>query len=299
MPLAGLITMTTSVLPHSAISPTAKLVAYLRSLTDIPYSRAISLACDAEAAFAEIVGDDPRSFSWLAPMLELRYRSIDRLMTLHGSSRIVELAAGLSPRGLIATNDPSIQVLETDLPGIISEKSGIALVLFAASGAARQNLRWMPVNATSRHDFQQIDEYFPEGPVTVISEGLFPYLSHDEKRAVGFNIRKLLRDRKGVWITPDLSSCDRIRRLLEIDPDVGRVVRAVSGHVGRDLLTNSFLTDDAAQACFGGMGFSMERFRQSDLVGNLSSLGRIEVDRKKVDVLMSHGSVWVLRDGRS
>src|SRR5579862_9381945 len=104
------------------ISPTAKLVAYMRSLSDIPYSSEIANLCAAESAVQEFYGSERLWLQKRIPLAELRFKSLTSLLVDSGVDQIVELASGLSPRGLILTENPAITFIETDLPEILEEK---------------------------------------------------------------------------------------------------------------------------------------------------------------------------------
>ncbi len=277
---------------HSNISPTAKLVAYLRTFTDIPYSIEIAHACDAQKVFEEMVGENPQDFLWVAPMIEMRYKSIEAISQEYDSRNVVELASGVSPRGLVWSDDIYCTFLETDLPEMLVEKIKMTGKILA--GKARGNLQLLSVNAVNDRDFRGIDAFFDEGPIMVLNEGLLPYLDHEEKNKVAQNILRLLKKRGGVWITPDVSSNDRIKELAQLDPKIGQVIQTISGRTGRDLQNNSFGSMEEAERFFTNIGFKLTKFNQRDLVPKISSLDKVEVDKKKLDAMTEHGSVWVM-----
>jgi hypothetical protein len=93
---------------HEAISPTAKFVAFVRAFTDIPYAHEIAEESGAEQAFQELARQSIESFSQLIPFWEARYKATDRIIQLRGITQILEIAAGLSPRGLAMTVNPRV-----------------------------------------------------------------------------------------------------------------------------------------------------------------------------------------------
>src|SRR5690349_5790567 len=109
-------------------------LAFLRIFSDIAYASDIA----TEANIEDIQQ---------APRFEQRYKSVTNLIRQRGTSQILELAAGLSSRGLFMTNDPTINYIETDLRKVIREKERVVENLLDKVGSARPNLRFMEVNA--------------------------------------------------------------------------------------------------------------------------------------------------------
>jgi O-methyltransferase involved in polyketide biosynthesis len=278
---------------HNKISPTAKLVAYLRTFTDIPYSDEIAKACNASETFAQIVGNNPEDFLWTAPMIELRYKSIDAVLEDHDAANIIELASGVSPRGLIWTRDPSCHFLETDLSEILSEK--IAITTRILGEESRRNLRWLRVDATNQEQVLAAEEAFNRGPIAIINEGLLPYLTHAEKAVVGRNILRLLKERSGsVWITTDVSGNDRLKDLVAADPKMGQVLQTIAGLTGRDIRSNYFASLEEGEQFFRDIGFKVRKWSQRELVTPLASLERVDVDPKKLEIMLGRSQVWAL-----
>lgn len=277
---------------HKRISPTAKLVAYLRTFTDIPYSSEIALASDAQQTFEELVGGASQDFLWLAPVIEMRYKSVDAILKLYGFQNIMELASGVSPRGLIWSKSDTCTFLETDLPDILAEKRFIVSDILG--GSVRKGLRLMPVNVVCDDQIRDAAGVLGDGPMAIVNEGLLPYLSITEKAKVACSIHGLLKERGGVWVTPDISSNERIKQLIALDPKVGEVMRVISGRTGRDLQNNAFTSMAAAEEFFVDIGFNLKRWHQHDLVPHLTAFDRVEVDQRKLDVMINHSKVWVL-----
>ena len=102
-----------------------------------------------------------------------RHVMIDRLAAASGCAQVLELAAGLSRRGVTMSADPGLRYVEVDLPAMIAHKQ--RLLRKSARGreiAARPNLVLHPADATTL----AFDEVLAPGPVCVIAEGLLVYL---------------------------------------------------------------------------------------------------------------------------
>ena len=109
----------------SSISPTAKLVAYFREFTDIPCAKDVARLIDAKTVTETLCPDsgmldDLKKF--VTPAIEARYKSMISAIKRTGIQQVLELASGLSFRGILMTTDPDILYTETDLPLLTREK---------------------------------------------------------------------------------------------------------------------------------------------------------------------------------
>ena len=59
---------------YEKISPTAKLAAYLRTFSDIPYAKEIAFVSGAKETFQELAGEHKESMVRFAPIWEARYK---------------------------------------------------------------------------------------------------------------------------------------------------------------------------------------------------------------------------------
>lgn len=280
------------------ISVTAKFVAFFRAFAGIPYSQAIAEKCGASEAVRQILGNDLNNFLWLTPMIESRSVSVDylvrRYIARHDNVKnIVNLASGFSPHGLICTRDRQINYLEIDLPKIIEEKEIIVRDIVGAD--KRSNLKFLAANVLSSFCFEEIEKNLGDGPVIIICEGLLPYFNALEKETLAKNIRYLLMKRDGVWITPDISSKERLKIILQMDPKLVKIMEVFSGVTGRDLEANSFDLTDDIRTFFKRFGFSIKEWKQCDIVQELHSLSLLsDIDKKKAIVILEKGRVWAM-----
>ena len=112
---------------YSPIEPTAWLTAYLRSYSDIPYCAEIF----SEMERIKSINIPPEMKKPnLAPQLEARYKLISKVLKKCGVDQILELASGLTPRGLNQTlKNESIKYVEIDLPEVVKMKKAIFILL--------------------------------------------------------------------------------------------------------------------------------------------------------------------------
>ena len=125
-----------------------------------------------------------------------RHVLIDRLLEQSGARRVLELAAGLSRRGVATTADPSVSYVEVDQAGVFEVKR--ALLSRSAEGnsvLSRSNLVFVSADV-SRMSFEEVA---PAGsaPLFVIAEGLLVYFDADTQAALFRKIASYLRANAG------------------------------------------------------------------------------------------------------
>lgn len=203
----------------SKISPTAKLVAYFREFTDIPFAREVSALIDAKTVTKKFCPDDMmledfKKFG--APGLEARYKSMISAINNLGITQVLELAAGLSFRGFVMTKNSNVTYVETDLKPMMDEKKAIIKKIPIMSDClTRSNLFLESVNALSLTDLQKSLRHFDKTkPIAIVHEGLYQYLSRPEKEILARNIHQILSEYGGFWITPDFMIDSEASKIL-------------------------------------------------------------------------------------
>ena len=284
-----------SVNQYEQISQTAFPVAYARTFSDIPYAQEVF------NEFKALRGIDDNSLFTgspyrvnLAAQFEARQKLIDKLVHLSNSKQILELASGLTTRGLEMTQNPDLTYIETDLPAMLEEKKKIVISLTEKEVVPmRTNLQFTPANALILAELEEATKEFNSGePITVVNEGLLRYLNFEEKAVVAKNILTLLRKYGGVWITPDISSM----RLIAEDAQVAkRRLEGLSGLAGRDLSKNLFEGPAEAITFFENLGFSVESHSFKEVQGDLVSPQRLGIPPEEVDEVLRNAVTFVLR----
>jgi O-methyltransferase involved in polyketide biosynthesis len=195
---------------NEKISPTAWMVAKGRTFSDIPFSREIFH--EVEKIGREGVGPDPDDIEKitatdLAPRFEARYKIINYLVRGFGFRQVLEIASGLTPRGIEMTEDGSIDTyVEMDLPGIMKIKRMIVKAIYRELKKKKRKLFLEEGDVLSGEAMSRAAGHFNIArPIAVVSEGLLRYLSFEEKAEVAGNIRDLLVVFGGAWITPDVT----------------------------------------------------------------------------------------------
>ncbi|MCX6762792.1 MAG: hypothetical protein NT093_03370 [Candidatus Moranbacteria bacterium] len=259
---------------YEKISPTAMIVAYFRTFSDIPFSKDI---------FDELKKRKPdqMDFSYIpgsrAVLFEARHKIVDFLIKKMNFKQVLEMSAGFSPRGLDMTRNPDFMYVETDLPGIMGEKKKIAKKIISKYNLSRLNLRFSEANALDRNQVTKATRYFSEGGIAVVSEGLVRYLSHPEKTKLAKNVKELLAERGGIWIVPDIE----VRKKLLNNPSYQNSTKKISKETGTDIRRNMFADVPDAKNFFEKLGFVVKIHNLSKVVKNLHSVKKLSLTSKE------------------
>jgi len=137
-------------------------------------------------------------------MLEPRHRAIEHFMlTKFPNRQILELASGLSPRGMTFSGDAEITYIEADLPKMIKSKKEKVLDIYQKKGIKRDNHKFVEIDLLNDRIFEKVSPFIdPSKPVTVITEGLTPYFDMEQLKIIFSNIQQFLKKNSGgVYIT--------------------------------------------------------------------------------------------------
>lgn len=236
----------------STISPSAKALLMVKARTGLPFARqAAELLWGASAV--EQAERDAASTPWAAGRrdhFEHRARSIDAAIAAVGSPRILELAAGLSFRGLdLAARRADAFYLDTDLPEIAAVKADLVARLHPAP--LRGTLLVKSLNALDAEAVRGASDLLPPGPIAIVQEGLLMYLDDAEKAVLAANVRRALLARGGVWISADVY----VRSALQPRRDE-RTTKFLEQHKVEE---KKFADFAAATAFFESHGFVVAR----------------------------------------
>jgi len=257
------------------VSMTAKLTAFMRQYSDIPFAADVAKFVHAEKAIELLQADqafDPAELLWYAPFFEVRYKSVAAVIRKSGIHQVLELASGLSLRGLTMTRqDPELTYVETDLPELTEQKLSMVSELSKMHGFNQpKNHRFAVANALDLDQLKAAASGFdPQQPIAVVNEGLLQYLHRDELEQVTQNVCELLRTFGGVWITPDFAVKHDGKYLSEAQR---RFRQAIADETGRTLYQDAFNNPDELRAFFARMNFNVQRLNQFEEAPDLASL---------------------------
>jgi O-methyltransferase involved in polyketide biosynthesis len=284
--------------PYEKISPTAKFVAYLRTFTDIPFAKEIAEESGAERTYQQLAGESKESLIRFSAYWEARYKATDRIITQRGITQILEVAAGLSPRGLAMTENPDVVYVVTDLPEILDQEKAIAQAILARLNSHRPNLHFKTANALDREGLLRVSTIFgSDRAVAIITEGLLPYLNHEEKTVLARNIHELLSRYRGIWITSDVYTKQHLEATRRLDEKQRERHNRIASSTGSDLESNLFADENDLRSYFDKAGFRIEEYQYSNMIQDLSSprlLNLNQEDRERVFELLALSKTLIL-----
>jgi O-methyltransferase involved in polyketide biosynthesis len=275
---------------HYKITPTAILCANARSqFTDMPYAKEIYEEMKKEGIDSDkILSRFIVKLAFLFPkvrdmvsLLEGRYYSTNEAMKQLGNHSVLELATGLSSRGL--EQSPNVPIyIESDLPGIIENKKKIVeSIRRNQSEKVLPNHRFLELNVLDQESLRKAGEIYkqaePNLPLAIIHEGLFCYLSRDEQIQVRDNIANLLREYSpdGAWISIDFSS-----RKVKEDPIISWIKRRIRKQTERQF--TYFDSDDEVFNFLDQGGLVGRIVKNNYLVDDLSCVSKLNLNPEKV-----------------
>ena len=155
------------------ISLTAKLAAYMRQFSDIPFAQDVAQHLRAQEAFERLLRDHqmcPEDLLWYAPLFEVRYKSIAAILRKLAALQVLELASGVALRGLAMTQDPSVTYVESDLQELTDAKVSLVATLCRQYDLAIPgNLHLVAANALDHHQLQAAVTHFRRHqPIAVV-----------------------------------------------------------------------------------------------------------------------------------
>lgn len=281
------------------ICPTAKLMTLMHALANIPYCGELADLMEARQTADAVFGARSlRIAAALAPIMELRHRSISALMKRSSIKNILEIAAGFSTRGLEITKcDPEIHYIESDLRPVLEEKKELIRQIMPFGQEKPKNLCFCAADALDCWQLERVADNFDDGPVKIITEGLLLYLNREEKERIAKNFVCLLKKSGGIWITTDISVKKRFIALDE-ENDIRIGLARITQLTGRDFADIAFATEQEAVESFAACGLKATIMNQSSLI-SLDELKSLEFDlppncRQILLPLLQTAKIWTL-----
>ena len=138
------------------------------NITDIPFAKDVAEYIHANETIETFLKENQirrNEIRWYAPLFEIRYKSIGAVLRKNKAKQVLELASGLSFRGLALTQNPDIVYVETDLEELTNEKRLLVSMLTRKYGlTADGNFTMSSANALDANQLQNCNSTFPEGP---------------------------------------------------------------------------------------------------------------------------------------
>ncbi len=275
---------------YEKISPTAWLTAYPRIFSDIPLSKEIFI--ELEKSMEHVGTEVPADMKvpLLAPELEARYKLVSKLLKDTECDQVLEIASGLSPRGLEMTRaNHQLQYVELELTQMARLKRQLAARITNHSG----NFEVVVGSALELQDLQAATTHFDVNkPICIINEGLLRYLNFDEKAKVAANIREVLSVFGGVWITPDITLKIFLESQNETVPGKNQMMADLTK---RNIEANRFEDEEHAIRFFEDQGFKVEQHGMLEVIDALVSPNNLKIPREQVVKMIGSAVVFVMR----
>ena len=189
---------------YASISPSAKALLIMKGYTNIPFARQAAEIMMSTEKFNSDLEKESFVFCLRVAHMEIRYLSIDQLLSDLRVINIIELSSGFSFRSLATVEQEDVHYIDTDLPEVIIKKKEVIAELQARLAEPKGKLEVLPLNALDEKSFNEAVNRFSDGPVALVNEGLLMYLGWEEKKQLCSIIHKILEQRGGCWITADI-----------------------------------------------------------------------------------------------
>lgn len=240
-------------------------------------------------------------------VLETRYRTMNILAENSGCDSDIDLPCGYSARALSYARKGK-RLVGLDLPAVIQEVKPKIMRLI--DGGERDFVRLSAVDATNYDSLENALKGI-SGTFCIITEGLLMYFTDSELKAITENIRKILSEHGGCWITSDpellkthsliskavsggklSGSTSNLTSILEEKSDTS--MSKIGNSVCPGVACNDF--DEAARKgikFFESHGFNVERLT---FAGNMPELNAYSLlTPEQVSALkeaMTHAACW-------
>ena len=140
-------------------------------------------------------------------LMEPRHLLFEHLIKASKSRCIVELGAGLSPRGTAYTRDSDLTYIEVDLPRMSALKARLV------GEAKGENQHFLAGNVLDPGLFDRLEQLIRnKGPVAVVAEGLLYYLKRKPLEQMLEDTARLLKQAGGGVFISDLNPVTAIER---------------------------------------------------------------------------------------
>lgn len=236
------------------VSPTAKVVAFLRGLDkSLQFDNAFSPETDGETRLRNLGITASETQELMAVLFQSRYHAMNAAISgpEYKARQIIEFAAGISPRGYQwARLSPGTIYVESDLPQLMIHKAKLVRNSYLGSQQKARGIHHCcAADVLNRESiFAAIENLDVSHPFVIATEGLLLYFGETEMEQFFANIRSVFeRYPKAVWVT-DFVSQSNLKDLFASHPGVARGVKAVFSQTGRNVVpSNPFQFDDCVR----------------------------------------------------
>jgi O-methyltransferase involved in polyketide biosynthesis len=283
------------------VSPTAKVVSYLRDSQDsLPFAKRLTCHDEAQQILGKLGIRDSKVLAKLSLLFRARYQTINRMLQKNRFRQVMEIASGISPRGLHWSREhPGTVYLESDLPMLMRMKAkAMRDSIFEDTVSRRGVLHCCGVDALDLSSIEHALEYTdPQARLALITEGLLLYFNEKEMKKFLSNMQSVLSSHpRMVWIV-DMVSQKNLHELFSSDPGVAQAVRSVFASTDRAVVqSNPFQNDSDIQQCLFEHRMRVENqlSLQATAAQMIQASPGEQVGKDFLDICGSR-SIWMIR----
>ncbi len=235
----------------------------------------------------------------LSAMVEGRFYASNNYIIASGAKQVLDLPSGYTARGIKLSNS-GIKYFGVDLPAVIDVmKPAVEKII-----GENENISYCAVDATNYASLRKALES-ADGELFITTEGLLMYFTQSELETVFGNIRKLLLEFGGKWVTMDNDLDDSQAKTLKVvladmpAEKCDQIARVAAGIVSKTTLANNSFFDkdkEKIKKFVSDMGFDLEivPIRQY-MPEQLAAFSKFPEDiRIKATEALSSCNFWVM-----
>ena len=181
-------------------------------------------------------------------MVEARFASSSNLILKSGLKNVMDMPCGYTPRG-VKFSRSGLHYFGLDLPAVIDAIGPASKEVIGNN----DNIIYQAVDATSYTSLRRALSG-ANGELFITTEGLLMYFTQSELEEVFQNIRKLLLEFGGKWVTTDNQMVAVHGRILAALGDTTKPMIPPKDHPD-----NEFMIMEKAQQFVDRMGFNLEK----------------------------------------
>lgn len=244
------------------VSPTAKIVGFLRSRDPaLQIARELAMDVQGQELLESLTDLDRETQELMGVLFQSRHHAINAAIADAKTSQVIELAAGISPRGLQwARSMPETLYVETDLPALMIHKAKLLRNHILASDQVNLGiLHCCGLDVLDANEFSEIlNSVDVNASFVIVSEGLLLYFDDEELNRFLDNLAAILKKfPKSVWVS-DMVTKQSLKELIESHPGVASAVRKVFSMTGRSVIkANPFVSDACVEQALGSRGLKV------------------------------------------
>ncbi|MEL7500429.1 MAG: class I SAM-dependent methyltransferase [Planctomycetota bacterium] len=282
------------------VSPTAKIVGYLRSRDPaLQIADDLSMDVEGERLLASMAVLGPEAQQLMGGLFQARHHGINAALSQLRVSQILELASGISPRGLQwAKSMPNTLYVESDLPALMIHKAKLLRNHVLATETVNHGiLHCCGLDVLNRDNFvSALEAIDTETPFVIVSEGLLLYFDKEELGKFLDNIATLLRQfPNSTWVT-DIVTQRNLAELIASQPEVAKAVKEVFSMTGRSVIgANPFESDDCVNEMLASRQLVVQDQQHLKNIAELTLVGEpSQLDRSKFEFLGDR-KIWSIK----